>query len=132
VVPLLSDRSRRRKPFILGGMAIAVPGLLAFTFFHSYPLLIVAVLWLGFFMLGIAPIGYQYAAEITVPAPEGTSNGLLMFGGQLSVLFIVGMGLTNDWLHSFTPSLLLGVVLMLANCGLIVLMKESRPGGDGA
>ncbi len=38
------------------------------------------------------PIGFQYAAEITYPTPEGTSNGLLLLMGQISgIIFILGM-----------------------------------------
>jgi hypothetical protein len=44
---------------------------------------------LGFFLMSLAPVGYQYAAEITFPAPEGTSNGLINLAGQASVVFII-------------------------------------------
>jgi len=81
---------------------------------------------LGFFMVGLAPVGYQYGAEITAPLPEGTSNGLLVLAGQVSVVFIFGMEAMKEWLGSFTPSLLLGAGLMLANCALIALLDESK------
>lgn len=126
VIPPLSDKYRRRKPFMLFGMACGVPGLLGFTFLHTYPQLLVSIFALGFFMIGIAPVAYQYAAEITHPVPEGTSNGLLMLAGQFSVIFIFAMAAMNKWLGSFTPSLLLGVGLMIANCFLISLLKESK------
>ena len=32
---------------------------------------------MGFFMTGYLPIGFEFAAEITYPVPEGTSTGLL-------------------------------------------------------
>jgi MFS family permease len=130
VIPALSDRMRKRKPFVLGGMALAIPGLLGFTFFNSYFLLLASVAWLGFFMMGIGPIGYQYGAEITFPAPEGTSNGLLVLAGQVSVVFIFGMEAMNTWLGSFTPSLLLGAGLMVANCLMLLFLKESTMMSD--
>jgi MFS family permease len=126
VIPTLSDKYRKRKPFMLAGMILATPGLLGFTFFNSYPLLLVSVGILGFFMMGLGPIGYQYGAEITYPAPEGTSNGLLVLAGQISVVFIFGMEAMNNAFGSFTPSLLLGVGLMVVNCILISQLKESK------
>ncbi len=125
VLSLLSDRSSRRKPYILLGMICAVPGLAGFTFFPGYALLLVSIFVLGFFMMGMGPIALQYAAEVTYPAPEGTSNGLLMLAGQLSVVFIYGMEALNNALGSFKPALLLGVGLMMLNCLLIARLKES-------
>jgi MFS family permease len=133
VIPALSDRYRRRKPFMLLGMICAIPGLVGFTFFNDYHLLLLSVFVLGFFMMGLGPVGYQYGAEITYPAPEGASNGLFVLAGQLSVVFIFGMEAMKDRFGSFTPSLLLGVGLMVIDCILISRLKESagpatRPG----
>ena len=126
VIPTLSDRYRLRKNFILLGMAGSVPWLMVFTFAGSYFVLLAAIFLLGFFMMGLAPVGYQYGAEITYPIPEGTSNGLLMLASQVSVVFIFGMEAMKEWLGSFTPSLLAGVGLMLLNCFLIGMMKDSN------
>jgi len=55
-------------------------------------LLLVFSFIFGFFLLSAGPIGFQYAAEITYPAPEGTSNGMVILMGQISgILFILGM-----------------------------------------
>jgi hypothetical protein len=80
---------------------------------------------LGFFLMSLAPVGYQYAAEITHPAPEGTSNGLLNLAGQASVVFIYGMETFKSQDGSFTTSLLI-LVGMLAVCVILILgLKES-------
>ncbi len=125
-IPMLSDYYHQRKPFMLLGMALSIPGIIGFTWFQDYYLLIASIFWLGFFMMGLGPIGYQYAAEITFPAPEGTSNGLLALAGQLSVVFIVGMEAMKEALGSFTPSLILGAGLMALNCLLIARLQESK------
>ena len=91
VIPILSDKFRKRKIFLLAGLFFAIPGLIGFTFFSTYWPMVVSMISLGFFLMSLAPIGYQYAAEITHPAPEGTSNGLLNLAGQISVVFIFGM-----------------------------------------
>ena len=126
VIPLISDRLRKRKIFLLLGMLLAAPGLVGFTFASDYTLVVISMLWLGFFLMSLGPIGYQYAAEITYPAPEGTSNGLLNLAGQASVVFIFAMEAFKNPDGSFTSSLLIQVVL-LAACGLLVIaLNESR------
>ena len=39
---------------------------------------------MGFFMTGYLPIGFEFAAEITYPVPEGTSTGLLNCMAQVN------------------------------------------------
>jgi sugar phosphate permease len=92
VMPILSDRSRRRKPFILLSLSGMIPGLVGMTYATSYWLLLASGFVFGFFLLSSGPIGFQYAAEITHPAPEATSNSLLFVMGQLSgIAFIFAM-----------------------------------------
>jgi len=94
VIPILSDRYRRRTPFIIIAIAGATLGLIGITFTHSYVLLLLSGACLGFFLLSSGPIGFQYGAEITYPASEGTSNGLLFMMGQISgIAMIFGMDL---------------------------------------
>lgn len=125
VLPSLSDYFLKRKPFLLLGMICAVPGLIGITFAPSYGLMIVSVLVLGFFMMGLGPIGYQYAAELTYPAPEGTSNGLLVLAGQISVVFVYAMEAFKSADGSFTVPLVALTVLMVVCCILIATLEES-------
>ncbi len=93
ILPTLSDKLRKRKLFVFIAMAGMTPGLIGLTIFTDYALLLLSSGVLGFFLLGAgAPVGFQYAAEVTHPAPESTSQGLLLLVGQISgILFIVGM-----------------------------------------
>ena len=125
IIPLLSDRLRKRKIFLLVGMVMGIPGLVGVIFADSYWLLMVSMFVLGFFLMSLAPVGYQYAAEITFPAPEGTSNGLINLAGQASVVFIYGMEALKSSDGSFTPSLLIMVGLMAVCVALILWLKES-------
>jgi MFS family permease len=126
VIPMLSDRLRKRKIFLLAGMVLAVPGLIGFTFAQDYTLLVISMLALGFFLMSLAPVGYQYAAEITYPAPEGTSNGLLNLAGQVSVVFIYAMQAFKGADGTFTLSLSILVGLMVV-CGLLIpALSESQ------
>ena len=125
IIPVLSDRLRKRKIFLLVGMALSIPGLVGAIFAGSYWLMMGSMFILGFFLMSLAPVGYQYAAEITYPAPEGTSNGLLNLAGQASVVFIYGMEALKSKDGSFTPSLLILVGLMVVCVILILGLKES-------
>jgi MFS family permease len=88
VIPPFSDRQHKRKPYLLLGIVMTIPGLIGVTFATSYWLLLVCAFALGFFLISTGPIGMQYAAEITQPTPEGTSNGLIQLFGQASVVFV--------------------------------------------
>ncbi len=127
ILPALSDRYRRRVPFILIGLAGATAGLVGVTFASSYGLLLASSFVLGFFLLSAAPIGFQYGAEVTYPTPEATSNGLLLLMGQISgILFILGMDqFKATGTGSMTPSLLVLIALMIVSLFLCTRLKES-------
>ena len=135
VVPMFSDRSRRRVPFILLALAGAVLGLLGLTFATGYTLLLLSAALLGFCLLSAGPIGFQYGAEIGYPAPEGTSNGLLLQMGQLSgILFIFAMDAFKvPSTGSMTPSLVALAFLLLISLVIARGLRESsliRAAGD--
>jgi FLVCR family feline leukemia virus subgroup C receptor-related protein len=44
---------------------------------------------LGFFMTGYLPIGFEFAAEISYPQPEGTSAGLLNAAAQVFYSYLL-------------------------------------------
>jgi sugar phosphate permease len=93
VVPPLSDKLRKRKPFLIGAILLLIPGLIGMTFALDYSFMLISSGILGFFLLGAAaPIGFQYGAEVSYPAPESLSQGIVLFVGQVSgIIFINGM-----------------------------------------
>ncbi|MCX6560509.1 MAG: MFS transporter [Candidatus Aminicenantes bacterium] len=128
IMPLLSDKFRRRKPFIILAVAGLLPGLLGLTFAADIRLLMLSGFFVGFFLLSAGPIGFQYAAEITHPAPEGTSNSLLLVSGQISgIIFILAMdALKNKATGSMTTSLL-GLAGLVAGAILLALFLPESP-----
>jgi MFS family permease len=127
VIPLLSDRYRRRTPFIVLALAGAILGLVGIAYSPSYWLLLVSAFILGLFLLSAGPVGFQYGAEITYPAPEGTSNGLLILMGQISgIIFIFGMdSFKSPVTGSMTPSLIVLIGLIVLGLLLSTRLKES-------
>lgn len=130
VIPTLSDKYRKRKFFMLLGMILAVPGLIGIIYASSYWPMVISIIALGFFMVGLAPVGYQYAAEITYPAPEGTSNGLLVLAGQVSVVFVYAMEALKSVDGSFTNSLLMLLGFMIVGVIFLSMIKESTMIGE--
>jgi len=140
VIPVISDKTRKRKAVLILCMIGMIPGLVGFTFFRSIiPLLISSGIF-GFFFMAAAPIGYQYAAEVSHPAPESTSQGFIILAGQLSgAIFITLMAVFgNVSMEAFadatkaadsitlTPFMIGFIVLALLNVVLSFRLKESK------
>jgi len=127
IMPILSDRFRKRVPFIQLALAGATISLAGVTFTGNYTLLLVSAAAFGFFLLSSGPIGFQYGAEVTFPVSEGTSNGFLLLMGQVSgIAFIFGM----DWFKSpvtgsMTMPLSVLCILMMISYFLSSRLKES-------
>jgi len=124
-IPPFSDRQHKRKRYLLLGFALAIPGLVGLTFATAPLLLYVSAFALGFFLISAGPIGMQYAAEITQPTPEGTSNGLVQLCGQASVVFVYIMEALKSADGAFTPALLLAVGLL--GVSLLVISQLRDP-----
>lgn len=127
ILPALSDRYRRRVPFIILAIAGATVGLAGVTFTTNAAMLMLSSLVLGFFLLSSGPIGFQYGAEIARPTPEGTSNGLLLMMGQISgIAFIVGMdSFKVAATGSMTPPLVVMIGLMVLGLVVATRLRES-------
>jgi MFS family permease len=127
VLPTLSDHYRRRVPFLIFAVAAATLGLVGIAFTANYTVLLISAFVMGFFLLSAGPIGFQYGAEITFPAPEGTSNGMLLLMGQISgILFILGMdAFKNPDTGSMSASLLVLAGLMVIGLLLSTRLHES-------
>jgi cyanate permease len=128
VLPSLSDRKRRRVPFIILSLIVAILGLLGVTFVPGSALLYLSGFLLGFGLLSAGPIGFQYGAEIAHPTPEGTSTGLLLLMGQISgILFIFSMDSLKDPVTgSMTPSLIILIGLMFLGLVVARRLHESK------
>lgn len=128
IIPPFSDKQHRRKKFLLLGITLAIPGLIGLTFATTFWLLLASAFGLGFFLISTSPIGMQYAAEITFPTPEGTSNGLIQLFGQASVIFVYIMEALKSSDGSFTPSLLLAIGLLVISAAIITQLHDPQVG----
>lgn len=79
---------------------------------------------LGFFVMSAGPIGFQYAAEVASPAPESTSQGLMLLVGQVSgMIMVTCMSMKNK---VYLPGFLISFVVLAVIAVIVVaLTKES-------
>lgn len=126
IISVLSDRQRKRRFYLVLGMALGAPGLLGLAFATDFVWLAVTGVWMGFWLTSTVPVGMQYAAEITRPTPEGTSSGLIQLVGQASVVFVVLMEATKLPDGSFVASLMAAMVMLLLAAIASTRLEESR------
>ena len=74
--------------------------------------------------MSAGPIVFQYTAEITVPTPESTSQGILLLVGQISGVIIITIMTIN---HNAYLDSMMKIFVGLSIIALIVVMfiKES-------
>ena len=126
---MLTDTFVAPQSFAIAGL---IPGLVGMIFAASYPLLLVSSFVFGFCLLSAGPIGFQYAAEITHPAPEGTSNTLLLVMGQISgILFIFGMDMLKAPATGAMTGPLLALTALTAGCIALAVALPESPIRDG-
>ena len=132
ILPILSDKFRKRKVFLVICIAGMVPGIFGLTFAGNlasdpetiYTISLAASFNLGFFIMSAGPLGFQYAAEVSHPAPESTSQGMLLWVGQVTgLIFVAGMSVeSNRYLPAFMVSF---AVLSLFCLAAVLLLRES-------
>jgi len=126
VIPALSDKQRKRQRYLYVAFIGAIPGMIGLTFATTTWLLFTSAFAMGFFLVSAMPIAMQYAAEITHPTPEGTSNGLMQLTGQGAVVFVYIMAALKTSDGSFTPALLLAIGLLVVSALLVTQMKDPQ------
>jgi len=126
VIPSLSDKQHKRQRYMLLSLTLALPGLVGVTFATAFWLLLLSAFFLGFFLASVLPVGMQYIAEVTYPAPEGTSTGLLQLFGQISVVFVYIMEAMKSPDGAFPPSLILAIGLLVVMVGVSTQLKDPQ------
>ena len=93
ILPILSDKLRKRKMFLVICMIGMIPGITGLHLSIGYTGALISSFFLGLFVMSAGPIGFQYAAEVSFPTHESTSQGIILLAGQISgLIFVAGMG----------------------------------------
>ena len=132
ILPILSDKYKKRKLFLVICMIGMVPALFGLAYPDHlasqpeiiYRIALISSFLLGFCVMSAGPIGFQYAAEVCFPAPESSSQGILLWVGQLTgMVFVAGMSVNhNQHLGAFmTVFAMMGLLALAA----VLLLRES-------
>ena len=89
VIPLVSDKIMRRKPFLLLASAIGAVCIVALMVGKGYAANVVNGIFLGFFLISALPIMLTMSAEITGARFAGISVGYLQLLGNAAAVAIV-------------------------------------------
>jgi len=126
VIPLLSDKLKKRRIFLTISVLFALLGMVGLSYINNYTALLVFAGITGFFLMGAGPMIFQFGTEIAYPVPEGTAYGLLMGSGQVSgIVFILLLYLLRSSNGLMTVPLTLLMVLMAAAFIVSLRVKES-------
>ncbi|XP_058067346.1 heme transporter FLVCR2-like [Anopheles bellator] len=91
---------------------------------RSKKLLAVASVFLGFFMTGFQPIGYEFAAELTFPEPDGPVMGILNISTQIfGIIITLLISGVQSTLGDFVGNIVFAAFLVLDG-SIIALIKS--------
>ncbi|XP_049295809.1 feline leukemia virus subgroup C receptor-related protein 2 [Anopheles funestus] len=112
---IVLDKTHRFKETTLAVYIFTMIGMWIYTFTLSVGHIAVVYVTsslLGFFMTGYLPVGFEFAAELTYPEPEGTSTGLLnaaaqVFGITFTMLYSELLNTNGDIVANVTMAVML-------------------------
>jgi MFS family permease len=126
VIPGISDKVARRKPFIIADLAVAAAMLFLFAEISDFLILTVVGAILGFFLMSALPIGLEMSAEIVGSALAGSASSFLwLFSQAGSVIFILFMDAIKSITGSFYPSVISIFIFDLVALALCLALKET-------
>nr|XP_033338352.1 feline leukemia virus subgroup C receptor-related protein 2 isoform X1 [Megalopta genalis] len=130
VCGIVLDKTHRFKETTLGVYLLSFLGMIIFTFTLNsseiYVIYITAGI-LGFFMTGYLPVGFEFAAELTYPEPEGTSAGLLNAVCQVfGIVFTIVYGYFLNLWGDFWANIALCVTLAVGSFLTTIIPNDLR------
>jgi len=120
VVPLLSDRLRRRKPFVIACTAVAVATLYPLGTLAGHTAVLVLGAAFGFFFLPAFALLLDMSAQLAGEARAGSATGILMLVGNAGGVVVP---LAMQAVKGEAPTFRAGVVLLVALLGLTFLLS---------
>ena len=137
VLPSISDKIMRRKPFIILAAVSAVPTIFLIAALKGALPIFVVGGFLGFFLLSAFPLVLTFAEETTGHAMTGTATAILMLLGNaggviLTLLMETIKGATGGTSGSFFWAMMFLVVLFAIGFIVALFLREKKPGLEAA
>jgi MFS family permease len=125
IIPLVSDKIMKRKPFLLLASAVGAVCIIAMMVAKGYAANMVNGIFLGFFLISALPIMLTMSAEITGARFAGISVGYLQLLGNAAAVAIVPI---MESMHGITGQYILPLAFIAGLLGvsfvLALLIKE--------
>jgi MFS family permease len=132
VIPLVSDKIMRRKPFLLLASAIGTVCIIALMMAKGYAANMVNGIFLGFFLISALPIMLTMSAEITGARFAGISVGYLQLLGNAAAVAIVPI---MESMHDITGQFILPLAFIAGLLGvsfiLAIVIREPTRNSKG-
>jgi MFS family permease len=128
IIPLVSDKIMRRKPFLLLASAVGTVCIIALMMAKGYAANMVNGIFLGFFLISALPIMLTMSAEITGARFAGISVGYLQLLGNAAAVGIVPI---MEAMHGVTGQYILPLAFIAGLLGIsfilaIVIREPAR------
>jgi MFS family permease len=128
VIPLISDKIGRRKPFLIMASLMGAICIAALIFIRGYTANLLDGILLGFFLISALPIMLTMSAEITGPRYAGVSVGYLQLLGNIAAVVLVSsMEGLRSATGQFVAPLALLALLMVGSFLVSLWIKETYP-----
>lgn len=89
VIPALSDKLKRLKPFIILDLIIGVVTLYLIGVISGFMLLAAIFFVMGFFLMSALPLVLELSTQFSDPGMEGRASSLLWFFSQAGSVFLI-------------------------------------------
>lgn len=126
---IVLDKTHRFKETTLAIYALSMVAMWIYTFTLDTSILVVYATssLLGFFMTGYLPVGFEFAAELTYPEPEGTSAGILNAAAQVfGIVFTIGYAQFLNNVGDIPANSTMGGMLVLGTIITAVISSDLR------
>ncbi len=125
VIPIISDKIARRKPFLILASLIGAMSVTVLIFANGYSMNLVNGIVLGFFLISALPIMLTLSTEITGARFAGISVGYLqLLGNAAAVVIVLVMEILRGATNQFILPLALLAILLGISFILAILIKE--------
>lgn len=125
VIPGISDKMKRLKPFILLDLLIGLATLYLIGIINGFILLAMIFFIMGFFLMSALPLVLELSTHFSDPGMEGRASSLLWFFSQAGSVFLIVIiePIYSIW-GSYFYSIIIIVALWAASLLSFITIKE--------
>jgi len=126
IIPVISDKSKKVKIFVIINLGIGTFSLFLIGFFSGFLLLSLIFFIMGFFLMSALPLVLEMSSKIAGPGIEGQASSLLWFFSQVGsvILIIIIEPIKIIW-GNYYYSIILIVFLWLISLLLFIGINEN-------